>query len=113
MAELLTEDDNDARKFDLGSRNFDRLARKNLTRMLNALKDVGQKPVADACGVAVSQVSRWTEKDLPRFAVALSTMRLQVNKSDTVRFPPEYMVHMRYFAKLGFDLGAVDEDEPE
>lgn len=36
-------------------------ARKNLSALLRAVARVGQKPVADAAGVSVATISRWTE----------------------------------------------------
>lgn len=89
---------------DLVARNFDRLARNNLSAILRALDAVGLDAVAKACSVDMSTVSRWKEKDFKRLSVALSVLRLQVNTSDAICWPPEYLRNLRFFANVGINV---------
>jgi CII protein len=91
----------------------DSRARKTRATILNALANTGLVIVADACGVDASTVSRWKEKDFDRFSVALTAMGLKVVKSVAQCYSAEYIQHLRYFAKRGFDVEEFAEEDPE
>lgn len=54
------------------------LARKNSAVVLRALAQIGQKPVADAIGKDVAQVSRWQAERLGEVATILAALGLKV-----------------------------------
>lgn len=57
-------------------------ARKIESLLLQALANVGQKQVAEACGISESTVSRWKDGDLARTAASLVAMGLKVVPED-------------------------------
>lgn len=52
-------------------------SRKNERAILQAIASIGLKPIADATGVDESTVTRWKEKDIPRFCKMLATLGIK------------------------------------
>ncbi len=88
-------------------------ARKNFSTILRAVAVTGLGPVAEACNVDSSTVHRWKEKELERLSVALAAMGLKVTSSTAQCYSAEYIQHLRYFAKRGFDTEQFEEEDPE
>jgi hypothetical protein len=93
------------------------VARKSQTRILRALASVGQRPVADALGKSETWVSRWKSEDVETFARLLEALGLKVVPIGVKCYEPEYVEHLRYFARLGFNTETpalnVDEGDAE
>ena len=67
-------------------------SRKTLATILRALAAVGQKPVADACGIDVATVSRM---DWERFSVAITTLGFKVVEMDKIHIDHDDYKFMR------------------
>lgn len=88
-------------------------ARKTLSALLRAIDSVGLTPVAEACGVDRSTISRMKNDDFERFAVALTSMGLKCVPVKSVCYQPEYIQHLLYFARRGMNPDQFAEEDPE
>lgn len=79
----------------------DSIARKSLTPFLNAVESVGQKAIAEACGVDDSTISgdkaRWA-----RFCQQLAFTGFKVVPMDVQCRAPREWDSICYFAEIGF-----------
>lgn len=83
------------------SASVDSIARKTLTAILNAVERVGQNTIAEACDVDNSTITGDKAKYWPRFAKTLAVAGLKVVPAEHKCYAPEYIDHLRYFARLG------------
>jgi hypothetical protein len=82
-------------------------ARKIHAAILQRLASYGQIRVAEALGVHESTVSRMKGDDLERLARLLAALDLKVVPAEAKCYQPEFIEHLRYFARLGFDNRAA------
>jgi len=85
------------------------LARKSQSAVLQRLSSVGQKPVADALSVSEATISRMKAEGVETFTAFLAVLDLKVVPATHQCYAPEYIDHLRYFARLGM---AVDDGTP-
>lgn len=91
----------------------DARARKTHSVLLQAVATVGLTPVAEACGIDKSTVARMRDNEFERIAMALTAMGLKPVPIDSTCYRPEYIQHLRYFARRGFDTEQQADEDAE
>jgi hypothetical protein len=86
---------------------LDGRSRKTLAAILQGLARVGQVEVAKATGKSETWISRAKDDDLKTCAILLTACGLKVSPVDSKCYTPEYIEHLRYFARIGI---AKDDD---
>lgn len=77
------------------------VARKSQTLILQRLASVGQATVGRALDKSETWVSRWKSEDSESCASLLAALDLKVVPAEQRCYPPEYIEHLRYFARIG------------
>ena len=77
------------------------VARKIAAELLQALSEVGQRPVAQALGVSDATISRMKSEDLLFFSRFLCAISRKAVPAHVRCYAPEYIEHLHYFARLG------------
>jgi transcriptional regulator with XRE-family HTH domain len=82
-------------------------ARKNLQLLMNAVASQGARPVAEACGVDESTVSRWkTAQDSGKpspweqFCIALAVLNLKIVPDSAVMVDPKKLDMLLEMSRL-------------
>lgn len=87
------------------SPGVDAIARKSLTALLQGVERVGQKALAEGCGVDDSTITR--DKAIwDRVAKSAAIAGIKFVPSELKCYSPDYVEHLRYFARRGM---AVDD----
>lgn len=77
------------------------LARKNAATILQRLAKVTQIAVSEAMDVSEATVSRLKSQELESFSAFLGALSLKVVSASAECYEPEYIEHLRYFARVG------------
>lgn len=93
-------------------------SRLNFRAVLNALANTGLRPVAEACGVDQSTISKWKDGgEIERYAKLLAACRLKVVPEDMCCFrikDVEALMHLATQRLISLksvdDLNFFDED---
>lgn len=88
-------------------------ARKVHVVMLRRLAERGQANIGETIGKSETWVSRWKSDDSENFARVLDALGLKVVDSEARCYAPDYLDHLRYFARAGFDAAPELDEEPE
>jgi transcriptional regulator with XRE-family HTH domain len=65
------------------------------------LSSAGGSHVAEALGVSEATISRLKNEQAEPFAAFLACLRLKLVPAEHECYAPEYIEHLRYFAKVG------------
>jgi len=76
-------------------------ARKILAMLLRALAATGQNAVGEAIGRSESWVSRWKADEAEDMARIIDATGQKLVPASAVCVTPEYIEHLRYFARFG------------
>lgn len=82
------------------------LARKIQAAILQRLADVTQIAVSTALDVSEATVSRLKSEHLESFTAFLAALELKVVPARSKCYEPEYIDHLRFFAKKGLEREA-------
>lgn len=77
------------------------LARKNAAAILHRLAQVSQIAVSEALNVSEATVSRLKSEQVESFTAFLAALELKVVAASAECYEPEYIEHLRYFARVG------------
>ncbi len=76
-------------------------ARKMLSLIFQRLSSVGGGPVAIALGVSEATISRLKNEQAEPFTAFLAVLGLKVVPAEHKCYAPDYIEHLRYFARVG------------
>ena len=84
-----------------GSATHTSIARKSQTLILQRLANVGQSTVGRLLDKSETWVSRWKSEDSESCAALLAACGLKVVPAEHQCYAPDYIEHLRYFARIG------------
>lgn len=82
------------------SPDLDAAARRNERAILQALASAGISPVAEVTGVDESTVTRWKEKDIPRFCKMLAKLGIKCVPSAMRCYRPDAIAAIFTLARM-------------
>lgn len=85
--------------------------RKSSARLRKRLQEVGQAPIAEACGVDIATVSRWiSEGRLDQFCVVIEEAGFKLVPTTHACVKRDELDHLMFWARKGLEAVKTADD---